>query len=387
MAYIFTSDFKKYFSAFFIIILVNFYLSGFSQNPKDSTNTVSLLFIGDIMGHDPQISSAYNDSTKRHEYDDCFKFIMPEINEVDFAIANLEVTLAGKPYRGYPQFSSPDELAVACKNAGIDILVTANNHSCDRGKDGIIRTLKVLDSLKIQHTGTFNDSLERLTKQPLIIKKNNIRIALLNYTYGTNGLPIPYPTIVNIINKKQIEKDLAITKLSKPDKIIIFIHWGTEYQSNPNTEQISLTDFFFEKGADIIIGSHPHVIQKMVWLKDNLTGNDKIIAYSLGNFISNQRQQKTDGGAILKLIISKSKEKTIVSEAGYYLVWVYTPLVAGKKKFFVLPCSKYEQYPESVFTDDGFMKMKLFIDDSRELFLNQNIGIREYKFINGNWKL
>ena len=117
--------------------------------------------MGDIMGHGPQINSAYDKTKKKYDYSGVFNPLEGIISSVDFAIANLEVTLAGQPYMGYPQFSSPDELAVACKNVGIDVLVTANNHSCDRKNSGLIRTVEVLDSLNIFHTGTFKNKKTR----------------------------------------------------------------------------------------------------------------------------------------------------------------------------------------------------------------------------------
>ena len=123
------------------------------------------------MGHGPQIRSAYQNSQKKYDYNEVFNPLEDIISSVDFAVANLEVTLAGPPYMGYPQFSSPDELAVACKNSGMDVLVTANNHSCDRKNKGVIRTVEVLDSLKILHTGTFKDENKRDQKNLLILSK------------------------------------------------------------------------------------------------------------------------------------------------------------------------------------------------------------------------
>jgi poly-gamma-glutamate capsule biosynthesis protein CapA/YwtB (metallophosphatase superfamily) len=116
-----------------------------AQTKKDTASgEISLLFIGDVMGHGPQITSAFDKTTNTYDYTNCFKYISSEMSDADYTIANLEVTLAGPPFTGYPQFSSPDELAVGCKNAGVDILVTSNNHSCDRGGSGITRTIEVL---------------------------------------------------------------------------------------------------------------------------------------------------------------------------------------------------------------------------------------------------
>ena len=146
-----------------------------------------MLFIGDIMGHDEQIWSAENRETHLYNYDDVFKYIKPVVADADIAIANFEVTLAGPPYTGYPQFSSPSDLAGACKNMGIDYLVTANNHAADRGKKGIISTINKLDSIEIPHTGTFLNSSIRDSLSPLMIYKNGTSISLLNYTFSTNG--------------------------------------------------------------------------------------------------------------------------------------------------------------------------------------------------------
>ena len=321
-------------SAFLLLFLP---LALFSQvSLLSDTNELSLIFIGDIMGHGPQIQSAYDAKSKTYKYDECFKYIKDEISDADITIANLEVTLGGSPYKGYPCFSSPDALPEAAKDAGIDFLITANNHSCDRKKKGIIRTIDVLDTLKIPHTGTFKNKAEREKLYPYILEENGIKLALLVYTYGTNGIPVPSPCIVNLIDRKTIEADLEKAKNQNPDKIIVMIHWGAEYQSHPNAFQKELADFCFEKGADIIIGGHPHVLQKMEWEKGSVYSEDQLIVYSLGNFISNQRKRKTDGGAFFKLKIKKADDESYISEAGYYLSWVYRPIVNGKKKYYIL---------------------------------------------------
>jgi poly-gamma-glutamate capsule biosynthesis protein CapA/YwtB (metallophosphatase superfamily) len=166
------------------------------------TTRLSLLFAGDIMQHDSQIAAAYDPLTKKHDYNPCFQYIAPLIQSADIAIGNLELTLAGPPYKGYPQFSAPDALAETLKAAGFDALVTANNHCVDRGRKGIERTIDVLDTLHIPHTGTFKDSTTRSKAYPLIIEKKGFRLSLLNYTYGTNGIPVPQPSIVNQISNR-----------------------------------------------------------------------------------------------------------------------------------------------------------------------------------------
>ena len=137
-----------------------------NAHPKITDTSFTIVFGGDLMGHQPLNSAAWNDSTKQYEYDKWFQFIQPYLNSADYTFANLEVTLAGEPYTGYPQFSSPDSYAKAMKDAGIDFLFTANNHSQDRGKAGIERTIDVLDKFGILHTGTFKDTISRTNSYP-----------------------------------------------------------------------------------------------------------------------------------------------------------------------------------------------------------------------------
>jgi len=357
------------------------------QVSESSPKKISLLFIGDIMGHDEQIWSAENRETHTFNYDDVFKYIKPVISEPDIAIANFEVTLAGPPYMGYPQFSSPADLAVACRNAGIDYFVTANNHAADRGKTGIINTINRLDSIGIPHTGTFLNSECRDSLFPLMIKRNKTSIALLNYTYGTNGITVPEPVIVNILDKNLITGDIQKAKNKKADIIILFLHWGTEYDTIPAKSQTDLADYFFSIGVDLIIGSHPHVLQKMVWAKNTTGGKDGIVVYSLGNFVSNKRKPKTDGGSIVRIELTREGDSFHISDAGFYLTWVHTPVEKYRKKFFILPCSEFENKPDFFSNPAEFTQMKKFISDSRALLYKQNINIKEYIFNGDSWLL
>jgi hypothetical protein len=372
---------------FLLLILFFKFLESEGQNPLASDNKISLLFIGDIMGHDEQIWSAENRETHTFNYDDVFKYIKPVISEADIAIANFEVTLAGPPYMGYPQFSSPAALAAACRNAGIDYLVTANNHAADRRKDGIIGTINRLDSIGIPHTGTFLNSACRDSLSPLMIKRKGTSIALLNYTYGTNGITVPDPVIVNILDKERITSDVKKARIKNADIVILFLHWGTEYDTIPSRSQTDLAEYFFSIGVDLVIGSHPHVLQKMVWVKNPVNGKDKIIIYSLGNFISNQRKPKTDGGSMVRIELTKEGDTTIISDAGFYLSWVYTPIEKYRKKFFILPCSEFESKPGFFANNADYTQMEKFIRESRSLLYKQNIGIKEYIFNGTGWLL
>ena len=339
---------------------------------------LTLIFAGDIMQHGPQIEAARSDHDSTFNYHPCFSYVKPLVSSFDVAIANLEVTLAGAPYSGYPQFSAPDELAVAARDAGFDILGTANNHSCDRGNKGLARTLNVLDSLGIARTGTFTDSTDLLKYHPLVLSKNDITFALFNYTYGTNGLPFYPPAIVNLIDTNLLINDLAAVDRTKTDFVIVFFHWGNEYQSQPSLTQVKLAGLCKRHGADVIIGSHPHVLQRMEYDEpsDSLPGGF-LLAYSLGNYVSNQRDRYRDGGAMISFTLSKTWNKKTVINPEYHLTWVHTPIRDGKKQYYILPVRQFEN--DSTMDTAALEKLRLFISDADELLGKGNRQVPEYR--------
>lgn len=336
------------------------------------------------MGHDGQIASALNDSTGIYSYDSVFKYISPVISAADVAIGNLEVTLGGAPYKGYPAFSSPDALAAACRNAGFDILVTANNHSADRGAKGIARTIRVLDSLGIQHTGTWVSSEARDSLLPLMITRDSIRLALLAYTYGTNGIVVPPPALVSYIDTIVAAAEIRRSSEAGADRTIVFIHWGTEYDTLPDMHQKRTAAALLRSGADIVIGSHPHVLQPMTAEKDS-SGYRRPVVWSMGNFVSNQRTRRRDGGAMIRLDLTLRGDTVAITDAGYILTWVYTPTEEGKRRFYILPCAAFENRPGFFQSTEDYNTMMTFIRDARRLLDSLNTGFSEVTFSEGNW--
>ncbi|MFO7656394.1 MAG: CapA family protein [Bacteroidales bacterium] len=337
------------------------------------TSFLKIAFAGDIMGHDGQITGAFVDSTGEYDYEPTFRYVKPYLKSVDIAIANLEVTLAGPPYKGYPQFSSPDNLALEANKAGFNVLVTANNHSLDRGTKGFARTIEVLDSLKIIYTGTFKNEDARNSDYPLLIEKNNMLLAILNYTYGTNGITIAPPSIVNRIDTAMIRADLEKARLANPDFIFVTIHWGTEYERNENREQQRLAEFMIRKGADAVIGSHPHVVQpvKLYFPDKSDSAKFNIIVYSLGNFVSNQRAQYKDGGIIFEVNLMKTNGYTSVAGYNYMPVWVYRQDKNQKSTFFILPADLYNGNIDFFkFSDHDRYKISQFYNDTRQHLLS-----------------
>jgi poly-gamma-glutamate synthesis protein (capsule biosynthesis protein) len=341
----------------------------------EDTVFMTLLFAGDVMGHDGQIKGALT-AKGSYDYDTCFFYINNIVEQADWAIANLEVTLAGAPYAGYPQFSSPDALAQSLKSAGFDVLATANNHTCDKGKKGILRTLDVLDSIKIAHLGSYYDTLQADTTHPLIIQKNGIRIALFNYTYGTNGIEVPRPTQVNLMDTAALRHDLQKPLKQPVDLKIVFFHWGNEYQTYASNYQKDHEKWAYAFGADMVIGSHPHVVQPATLSNDSLA--PRLTVYSLGNFISDQRTHPRDGGMMVKITLAKYQGRTWVYNAGYYLTWVYTPYANGVKKHLILPLSKFEHDTAFFSNPADFRKMLRYANTARVVLRKDAEAIGEY---------
>ncbi len=335
---------KRTYALLFLIFSIS--ISGIAQ---DSTASLKLLFVGDVMGHGPQIRSAELVKNKSYNYEPNFKYVAPIIESADLAIGNLEVTLPGKPpYQGYPMFRSPDDLAKALRLAGFDMMVTSNNHSNDAGKTGVIETINTLKDYGFYQTGTFKNQKEKDWFYPLIVYKNNFKLAFLNYTYDTNGMPTKAPTVVNLIDPVQIKKDMEVARSLKPDAIIVLMHWGLEYKLIESPKQRKLAKQIFDWGADLIIGSHPHVIQPIknsdLMEKDSLI-KKRVITYSLGNFISNQTKPNTDGGLMFEIELLKNLKtnKLTLGNHAYIPVWRYIHKdKKGKATFHVIPVSAFE---------------------------------------------
>jgi poly-gamma-glutamate capsule biosynthesis protein CapA/YwtB (metallophosphatase superfamily) len=330
------------------------------------TNRLTILFAGDIMGHDSQINAAFYTESGTYDYNFCYAYLKPFIQKADIAVGNLEVTLSGEPYKGYPRFSSPDELAKALKETGFDILVNANNHALDRGKEGLERTIQVIRNGGLIMTGTFESGEARKTRYPLIVEKNNILLAILNYTYGTNELIPSPPNIVNYIDTSMIRDDIRKVRKVNPDFIIACMHWGNEYERFENEAQQALAQFLANEGVDAIIGSHPHVIQPVKFLYNRTDSADFVpIVYSLGNFISNQRERYRNGGIIFSLDLAKT-DKTIITDYSYLPVWVQKPVIQDKTRFRMIPANISDEEAELLeLNKEEVEKLEEFYNDTR----------------------
>jgi poly-gamma-glutamate synthesis protein (capsule biosynthesis protein) len=254
------------------------------------------------------------------DFSESFRYVRPIFENADLAFINLETTVStSNNYTGFPMFRSPKEMLEAVGNAGIDVAVLANNHAFDGWAKGVVKTQQILDSLKIKHTGVFTDSAQYTANHPLMLKINGLTIALLNYTYSTNGLPVPEGMVINMLDSATIKNDILQIDRQKTDVVIVFFHWGNEYQSKPDGEQKQLAALCHRLGAEIVIGSHPHVVQPIEYTENSVT------VYSLGNLVSNQRERRRDGGILVTLDVSKMKNQPLQIKTSYTPVWVQLP--------------------------------------------------------------
>lgn len=331
-----------------ILFLLLFLFCSFLQKENSERDlfvekdNIVLVFSGDIMGHSPQFKAAYNPKTGKYNYDACFQYVKPYIEEADFAVTNLEVPLAGVPYSGYPNFSSPDALLDGLKSAGYDVILTANNHVVDRGKAGLERTIKTIKSRDLRHAGSYMNKHQRDSIYPIIIEKHNFRIALLNCTYGTNGISVISPNLVNMIDTLEIMSDIKRCEELESNFIIMTIHWGNEYELQASDAQKELAGFLVRSGVDMIVGSHPHVVQNMEYIQNGI--RNVPVYYSLGNSISNQRKPHTNGGIMLRAEINPITKSVKTS---YMPVFVHKGVLNGKFQFYLVPSIDYIKQPDA----------------------------------------
>lgn len=298
-----------------------------------------LLFVGDAMQHQAQLDAAKTAGAgKGYDYSDCFQLIAPEITAADYAVCNLEVPLGGGPdYTGFPCFSAPDSYAKALKDAGFDLFLTANNHCLDRRDKAARRTLEALDSLGVDHIGTYKDAPSRREKVPFIKNINGIKVGFLNYTYGTNGIEPRDGAEVSLIDRDRIAAEMRATRLAGAEILCVCMHWGVEYVLLPNINQKEMASFLIEQGADLIIGGHPHVIQPFKVVHNEKEDKDVLLVYSLGNFISNMKTDDTRGGALVRARIERGADGKARFVHADYDTFLSAKPDAAHPNFFVVP--------------------------------------------------
>ncbi len=338
-------NFKKFFLfIFFTILIMGIIIFLLNKLVKEQTNlnqientdiaktnsipkkdiSIHMSVVGDIMCHSTNFKDAYDSNTKTYDFSHMFENVKQYLKDADITIGNLETTFAGskRKYSGYPNFNTPEALGKNLKDIGVDVLATANNHCMDKGNSGLVSTLDYLDKYEISHMGTYRSQEEQ--NKILVKDVNGIKIAFLAFTYGTNGITIPKdkPYSVNLIDKELIKKQIDLAKKEKVDVICVNMHWGLEYKLKQNSEQEDLANFLFKNGVDIILGSHPHVLEPMekrkITLDDGST-KDGFVIYSLGNFVSGQIYANTKSTVILDIQLTKNAQDVVSIDSVKYI--------------------------------------------------------------------
>ena len=320
-----------------------------NNNTKQDTAepiTFTLTSLGDTLCHNTQYWDAYNSKTDEYDFSYVYEDIKNYTLSSDITIGSLETTFAGKEkgYSNYPTFNTPDSLATALKDIGVDVVSLAGNHALDYGYIGLCRTIDVFDNIGLSHLGTYKTAEDQ--EKILIKDVKGVKIAFINYTYGTNGIPLPSGKdfCVNLIDKDFIKKQINQAKEQNVDMIVACMHWGTEYRTTANSEQKDLANFLFENGVDVILGNHPHVLEPMekktITLQDGTT-KDVFVVYALGNFTADQRDEITRDSAILNLTITKnSNGKISIDKVNYVPIYMYKNTNVSTHKFKILDIEK-----------------------------------------------
>ena len=327
--------------------------------PEETFIDIRVSATGDVMGHGSQLESAYNATEDTYDFTSVFEDVKPVIEGSDLALVNLETTLAGpsRPYIGYPTFNTPDAIVDALSYAGFSTIVTANNHSLDTRSEGLRRTVEVINEEGLDAVGTYSSAPD---SRVLLKDVNGISVAILGYTENLNGLEAQYTdeellAMIDIIDEEQIINDIEEAKALKPDLILSYMHWGVEYVEEPNAFQTYYAELLTREGVDIILGSHPHVIQRAEMLE--VDGNESFVIYSMGNFVSNQRRESlgsgfepTEDGVIVHFDIRKNEltEETTIEAIEFTPTWVYRSQENGESTYTyrILPVERYLENPD-----------------------------------------
>jgi len=351
---------------------------------EDSIMTATICFVGDLMCHSTQFNYA-RVSEDSFDFTGVFREVKTYLSDADLSVGNLETVVAGKEteYSGYPYFNAPDDFIYALKDAGFDLLITANNHALDQGWEGVKRTIKVLNDYKIHRTGTFTSREDQDSLR--IFQINSIKIAILAYSENTNGVAIPKGKdfIINLIDEEKIKQDISRAREKNVDIVLVHLHYGPEYNREPDDCQKEIVQMIIQTGADIIIGGHPHVIQPTEFFKTNNSKLDSgFVAYSMGNFISNQRWRYSDTGMILKIEISKNilNDSIYISRINYLPTWVFKGETEKGREYIILPAqNEMDDTSYNFLTNQDKKLMIEAFNDTKEIVNRLSSGIKLYQ--------
>ena len=363
---------------------------------------VKISAVGDVMVHSPQFRAQFNRENNTYDFTNNFKFINRHIANSDLALANLETTFAGeeKGYSGFPFFNTPDELAYALKYAGFDVISTANNHIFDKGKEGILRTIQILEESNLRVIGTRKNNED---ESFIVIDVNGIKIGLTAYAAETprqgayraiNSIRMSkeVEAIIDTFGFENLEEDLRkmeeriqVMREKGAEVIVFFMHWGNEYWRKPCKYQKRIAQALTNYGADAILGSHPHVIQPIEFLYSQVDGSQTIVAYSMGNILSNQRYETlgnkyTEDGVIVNITFKKNIDTNEIAlvETRIVPTWVHRYVEEGQRMYEIIPIMDAinEAKRFNIYSERTMGRIKKSLERTLEI-----IDIEEYEII------
>lgn len=324
------------------------------ESTKPQNAKVTMVAVGDNLIHNTLISAGEQDDGSR-DYSSFYEEIKPYISSADIACINQETMLGGSDfeYSGYPMFNTPWEVGEAAINAGFDVFTCATNHTMDVGSAGILKELEFFSKHpEVVSVGTSanEDDYNKIT----YYEKNDISFALLNYTYGTNGISIPEdkPYLVNMLTEEKVTADIKEAR-ENADVVIVFPHWGTENSHDISEQQKKYCKLFSSLGVDIVIGTHPHVLQPVEWYEDEETGRKMLVYYSIGNFISHQTNLNQMCGGMAEITIERINGEIQITNAKLAPVIDYYRNTGNGYKFSVYRLSDYNDDLSNSQAQDG----------------------------------
>lgn len=300
-----------------------------TTEPEPQSTSVKLVAVGDILIHTPLLAEGLQEDGS-YDFKFLFEIMKSDFESADIAVVNQESVLGGPEigYDGYPNFNSPDEVGDAIVDAGFDVVLQATNHSMDVRIEGVHNTIEYWKKKgdAITMLG-FNETAEELCK-PKYVEKNGIKIAMFNYTYGLNGYVLPEGEEYRVNLLDDANRELIVSEIQKAkeeaDFVIVFPHWGNEdWLGEPSDWQVNWANIFTDAGVDLIIGAHPHVLEKVEWIETE-SGNKSLCYYSVGNYISNQQELNEVLGGMATVTIIKDENGTYIDEENTGMVPIVT---------------------------------------------------------------
>ena len=317
--------------------------------PVEVTQSLQIVMVGDMLMHLNVTQSGFKDDGTKN-YDHLFERILPDLQQADIKIVNEEIVFAGEDmgFSGYPMFNTAEEVGDAEAKDGFNVILHATNHTMDKWKQGLLNTInfwKKYPDIMVLGVNETKEQQDEIT----VYEQNGMKIALLNYTYGLNGMPQPedMPFAVNLIDENLMDRNIKKAH-EVADFVVVLIHWGNEYQTYASNEQKNWCKWFLERDVDLIIGAHPHVIQPIEWYTDPNDGDEMLVYYSLGNYVTGTRAARAGvyeqavGGMAKVELTRDSKGDVVISKYGV------EPLVAnigrgGYQSIYTCPLSEYTE--------------------------------------------